>query len=431
LINQNSLEIKNSKEDIILSVNNVSKRFCRDLKRSLLYGVQDVAAELVGARRQEVELRKNEFWALKDVSFELKRGEALGLVGANGAGKTTLLRIISGLVRPDAGSVAVTGRVAPLLALGAGFNPILTGRENIHVNMSILGLSQQEIDKRFDDVVEFAEIGDAIDAPVQSYSSGMAARLGFASAIHTKPDILLIDEVLAVGDMRFRAKCYRRLAQLSEQNISFVLVSHNVNTILSVCNSAVLLSKGRFIDSGDAHTILQRYEEELLDYKNNRLTNTSIHHLASTNENTELKIIHVKFKDENSEILKTFCSGQFIKLCLGVKSERDFENIGFNILIDELSFEQRRVLRFSTYSERTSFNLSKGEDEIIIEMQSLGLKPGYYTMKVSISQSSLNLLDAIESYEFKVEQTNGMSECLFYQPKLWYVAGNNDHAKNP
>jgi lipopolysaccharide transport system ATP-binding protein len=431
LNDQNKLEINNSKEDVILSVNNVSKRFCRDLKRSLLYGVQDIAAELVGARRQEVDLRKNEFWALRDVSFELKRGEALGLVGANGAGKTTLLRIISGLVRPDAGSVEVTGRVAPLIALGAGFNPILTGRENIHVNMSILGLSQQEINERFDDVVEFAEIGDAIDAPVQSYSSGMAARLGFASAIHTKPDILLIDEVLAVGDMRFRAKCYRRLSQLSEQNVSFVLVSHNVNTILSVCNSAILLSKGRFVDSGNTHTILQRYEEELLDSKNNRSRNSSINHLASTNENTGLKIIHVKFRDENSKILETFCSGQFIKLCLGIKSERDFKNVGVNILIDELSFEQRRVLRFSTYSEETSFDILRGEDEIIIEMQFLGLKPGYYTMKASISQSPLNLLDAIESYEFKVEQTNGMSECSFYQPKLWYVARNDNYAKSP
>jgi lipopolysaccharide transport system ATP-binding protein len=138
--------------DVVLSVKSVSKRFCRGLKRSLFYGVQDVMGEVFGARRKDVVLRKEEFWALKDVSFDLKRGEALGLVGANGAGKTTLLRIISGLIRPDHGSVEVHGRVAPLIALGAGFNPSLTGRENIYVNMSILGLSKEELDDCFEDV---------------------------------------------------------------------------------------------------------------------------------------------------------------------------------------------------------------------------------------------------------------------------------------
>ncbi|MEL6502772.1 MAG: ABC transporter ATP-binding protein, partial [Cyanobacteria bacterium J06623_1] len=181
---------------------------------------------------------KREFWALSDISFELKKGEALGLVGKNGSGKSTLLRIIAGLIKPDTGTVRVKGRIAPLIALGAGFNPILTGRENIYANMSILGLSKREIDERFAEVVEFAEIGEAINAPVRSYSSGMAARLGFASAIHTEPDIILIDEVLAVGDSKFKTKCYNKLHELRQKRKSFIMVSHSSHAIATVCESA-------------------------------------------------------------------------------------------------------------------------------------------------------------------------------------------------
>jgi lipopolysaccharide transport system ATP-binding protein len=256
-----------SKKDIVLSVQGVSKKFCRSLKRSMFYGLQDITAELSGLRQTNETLRKEEFWALRDVNLQLRRGEAVGLVGANGSGKTTLLRMISGLIKPDTGSIWVKGRVAPLIALGAGFSPILTGKENIYANMSILGLSTQEIDEQFERVVEFAEIGDAIDAPVQSYSSGMAARLGFACAIHTNPDILLIDEVLAVGDARFRAKCERRLSELLSQGTSFVLVSHFFQGILNICQTAIYLSNGKLIASGNAREILDQYEQDLFSVK--------------------------------------------------------------------------------------------------------------------------------------------------------------------
>ncbi|MEC4888413.1 MAG: ATP-binding cassette domain-containing protein, partial [Scytonema sp. PMC 1070.18] len=158
-INEQEVSTKQTESEVILSANRVSKKFCRDLKRSLLYGVQDIASEVLGFGDKRDKLRPNEFWALNNVSFELRKGEALGLVGKNGSGKSTLMRVIAGLIKPDTGFVEVSGRVAPLIALGAGFNPILTGRENIYANMSILGLSKKEIDERFDEVVEFAEIG--------------------------------------------------------------------------------------------------------------------------------------------------------------------------------------------------------------------------------------------------------------------------------
>ncbi|MGH8614301.1 MAG: ABC transporter ATP-binding protein, partial [Gammaproteobacteria bacterium] len=173
--------------DVLVSVKNVSKKFSRSLRLSLAYGAHDILRELTGTPRCSSELRKAEFWALKDISFEVRRGAGVGLIGPNGSGKTTLLRLLSGLIKPDEGEIRILGRVAPLIALGAGFNPVLGGRENVYTNMAMLGLSHSEIEARFDDVLDFAEIGDAIDAPLQTYSSGMAARLGFACAIHTTP----------------------------------------------------------------------------------------------------------------------------------------------------------------------------------------------------------------------------------------------------
>ncbi|MDZ8055556.1 MAG: polysaccharide ABC transporter ATP-binding protein [Aulosira sp. ZfuVER01] len=426
-INEQEMALKpqNNENDIVLSVNGVSKKFCRDLKRSLMYGVQDIASELLGIRYKSDKLRKKEFWALDNVSFQLRRGEALGLIGKNGSGKSTLLRIIAGLIKPDTGYVEVNGRVAPLIALGAGFNPILTGRENIYANMSILGLSKKEIDQRFDEVIDFAEIGDAIDSPVQSYSSGMAARLGFASAIHTEPDILLIDEVLAVGDMKFRAKCYRRLAQLSKKGVTFVLVSHDTNTILSACNSAILLSMGKVVESGDTYATMQKYEESL--FANELTVSPGKFSLPEKpqNESNGLDITYLCFKDENLNIVPNPVSGQPITLCTGIKAYKKFQDIGFSLLIDELSVEGERILRLSTYTDETSFTVITGEDEIRIKMPYFCLKPGLYTMKVSISQGTLNILDAIESFKFTVKNLDSMSECSFYQPRHWYLASQD------
>ena len=230
--------------DVLLRADHVSKKFCRSLKRSLWYGVNDMAAEVVGGRKGDEPLRRDEFWAVNDVSLELRRGECLGLIGHNGAGKTTLLRILNGLVKPDRGVITLRGRVAALIALGAGFNPVLTGRENVYVNGAILGMSKREIDKHLDEIIDFAEIRESIDAPVQSYSSGMTVRLGFAIATTLDPDILLLDEVLAVGDASFRHKCYNRLAKLLSR-CAVILVSHSMDYVGHMCNRVVLMKRGQ------------------------------------------------------------------------------------------------------------------------------------------------------------------------------------------
>jgi len=230
--------------DVLVKVENVSKKFCRDLKKSLWYGMNDIVGEVFCRNGKRLDLRKEEFWALKDVSFELRRGECLGLIGPNGAGKSTLLRMLNGLIKPDSGEISVSGRVGALIALGAGFNPILTGRENIYVNGAVLGLTKREIDKKLDEIIDFAEIGDFIDAPVQSYSSGMQVRLGFAIAVQMEPDVLFIDEVLAVGDVGFRGKCYNTIYDMNK-DAAVIFVSHTMQHISRLCTQLMVLDHGK------------------------------------------------------------------------------------------------------------------------------------------------------------------------------------------
>jgi lipopolysaccharide transport system ATP-binding protein len=230
--------------DTLVKVDGVSKKFCRDLKTSLWYGVQDLNNEIRGRRHGgDGALRPREFWAVKDVTFELNRGECIGLIGGNGAGKSTLLKMINGLIKPDQGSIRMGGRVGALIELNAGFNPILTGRENIYVNGQVLGLTKREIDARMDEIIAFAEIDDFLDMPVQNYSSGMKVRLGFAVAAQMQPDILIIDEVLAVGDIGFRIKCLNRIQDFL-RDAAVIFVSHSMPLVARICNRVMVLDAG-------------------------------------------------------------------------------------------------------------------------------------------------------------------------------------------
>jgi ABC-type polysaccharide/polyol phosphate transport system ATPase subunit len=201
----------------------------------------------------------NEFWALREVSLEVQRGETFGLIGRNGAGKSTLLKVISRVMRPTSGRVIVRGRVAPLLELGAGFHPELTGRENVYLNGTLLGMSTAEIDRLFPEIVDFAEIGDFIDAPLRTYSTGMGARLGFAVATARRPDILLIDEVLSVGDMGFQEKCKARIDTYRRQGPTILLVAHSPTLIREVCERAVWLDGGRVCSYGVVDHVVDTY----------------------------------------------------------------------------------------------------------------------------------------------------------------------------
>lgn len=228
--------------EVLIKVDHVSKKFAKDLKKSLIYGLSDVFSGIT-RKKQDKSLREDEFWAVKDISFEVRRGECLGLIGHNGAGKSTLLKILNGLIAPDEGSVTMYGKVGALIELGAGFNPILTGRENIYNNGAIIGFSRQEIESKYDEIVAFAELEEFIDMSVQNYSSGMKVRLGFAIAAQMEPDVLIIDEVLAVGDLGFILKCFKQIDQLLP-NTAVVFVSHSMPMVARVSNQIMLMEKG-------------------------------------------------------------------------------------------------------------------------------------------------------------------------------------------
>ncbi|HEX9272838.1 MAG TPA: ABC transporter ATP-binding protein [Candidatus Binatia bacterium] len=250
----------------VVQVERVSKKFCRRLRYALWYGLTDLAAELAARQRgDDLKLRHAEFLAVDDVSFELRAGECIGLIGHNGAGKSTLLKMLNGLIRPDRGRITMRGRVGALIELGAGFSPVLTGRENIYINGAVLGFSKQQIDAKFDEIVDFAELHDAIDAPVQTYSSGMYVRLGFAVAAQLNPDIFLIDELLAVGDTAFRMKCFQHLLDIKNAGKTIVVVSHNMIDINRVCDRVMVMDTGMKIYEGDVSSGIATYEDLLLN----------------------------------------------------------------------------------------------------------------------------------------------------------------------
>lgn len=290
-----------NKGEVLVKVENLSKKFCKDLKLSLAYGMQDVARELMGKSSKEG-LRKNEFWAVNNVNFEIRRGECVGFAGHNGAGKSTLLKVLNGLIKPDKGSVTIYGRVAALIELGAGFNPILTGRENIYNNASVLGFSKKEIDEKLEQIIDFSEIREFIDAPVQTYSSGMKVRLGFSVAAQMEPDVLIVDEVLAVGDIGFRIKCLNRISELLK-TCAVIFVTHSMPQIGRVCTHIANMTKGEIKYWGtDIGYGISLYQEgfkkekstligsgiEILDFNLNGVS--GINHKIEYNKNIEIQL---------------------------------------------------------------------------------------------------------------------------------------------
>ena len=410
--------------EIVLKVDKVSKRFCRGLQKSLFYGIQDISSELIGLRTLSKNLRSEEFWALCDVDFELRQGESIGIIGKNGSGKTTLLRIISGLIRPDVGRVYIKGRVAPLIALGAGFNPILTGRENIYVNMSILGLSKQEIDNRFEDVINFAEIGDAIEAPLQTYSSGMAARLGFACAIHTDPDILLVDEVLSVGDIQFRAKCERKLAKLIENGTSIVLVSHVSQLIVSVCNRCLYLSQGKVVMMGEPQEVMDSYQSNLFSTETNQNYLADVINLPEkpSYSSEGADIISFCLKDEHKNTQRTLISGETAYFCIRCKITKPLENLGIYLSVFQLAEGVSLAFHVNSHADGHIFQPSLGDCEIQVQFPYVVLRPGLYSMNIYVKEGNVFVMDAYEAFQFTVAISDRSNQGTLYQPRSWAIS---------
>ncbi len=392
-----------SDPEVLITAEGASKKFCKDLRTSLAYGVQDLFGEALGRQRGE-QLRAKEFWAVQDVSFEVRRGECLGLVGRNGAGKTTLLRMLNGLIKPDRGHITMRGRVGALIALGAGFNPILTGRENVYVNGAVLGLSKADIDARFDEIVDFAELGEFIDSPVQSYSSGMSVRLGYSIASSLEPDILILDEVLAVGDEAFRLKCYQRIGKMMSQT-AVILVSHNMEHIGGICSSVLFLRNGR-----------QTYYPNTVEGIDAYFAANEISGSGGTSDGSvrivyqPIRTVHVQFE---SDCIRY---GERMMIDVFVDSDSEIKNVEISLtLVDQ---QHRAVLCYNSVRGGHEFNLEAGEQVIRFQLKEVMLHDGKYTWNLNLKRrdSIENLVYFVRAGQVKVSSPFRPLSAIPYLP---------------
>jgi len=336
-----------------------------------------------------------EFTVLRDVSFDIKKGETVGIIGRNGSGKSTLLQLICGILKPTSGSVQVNGRISALLELGAGFNPEFTGRENVYFQGILLGFTEAQMNDRFDDIAAFADIGDFIDQPVRTYSSGMFMRLAFAVAVHVDPDILMIDEVLAVGDIYFQQKCFDFIYRLQSHGASIIVVSHNPYLIEGLCHRAALLYRGVLSDLLPAKEILARYHEmsqeelpPLPDIKEDCRVGTH-----------ELYFERVLIENVNRSIVTTVKSTEPLRIVAEVFAKRSMDNVRFRFGL--CSSSNDLVTRIATIgiSEKILFS---GRHRISFTMNPCQLTSGWYYINASVDNKNVRLDTWQRATEFKV-----------------------------
>ena len=375
--------------DTVIKVENVSKKYCRELKHTMLYGIQDIAKNAIGLSSRSERLRDGEFWALDAVSFEVKKGETLGIIGANGSGKTTLLKLLNGIFMPDKGRIEISGKVGALIEVGAGFHPMLTGRENIYVNGAILGMSKKEIDKKFDDIVNFADIGDFIDSPVKHYSSGMYVRLGFAVAVHCEPDILLIDEVLAVGDEGFRRKCMSKLNEFKGAEKAIVLVSHSMELIQGFCNRAAWVDAGVIKDIGTSANVIDNYLRHVVDIRQ------TAEKRGRRWGNRDAEITDIRLFDSEGKEVEIIESGDKTLIAVQVRFKKNAENPIFGLLLR--NSEGAWVYGTNTMWHDMKFGtFHAGEEVTVTFRQRMYLVADVYYVDPSIAYS-----DGITSYDWQ------------------------------
>ena len=351
------------------------------------------------------------FWALRDINFEIPKGTTFGIIGQNGSGKSTLLQIITGILQPTTGSVQVNGRVSALLELGAGFNPGFTGRENVYMNGAIMGLSRDEIDKRFEEIAAFADIGDFIDQPVKTYSSGMYVRLAFSVAINVDPDILVVDEVLAVGDMFFKSKCIEKIKQMIEKEITLVFVSHDSGAVKSLCKKSILLNKGELIDYGESSKVVEKYfsmkvqsEQYVINNKIKKkvssesetelsksgsdifINNAEFQKRASFQriQNGKASFVNVQLLDEDENEIQFVEYEQNVILRMAIEIFEDIDVLGFGYLIRNKNGIE--VAHSGSYIENKKLqSVKKGERYIIDCRFKASLQHGNYNVVCTLA----------------------------------------------
>lgn len=360
-------------DDIILKVEHVSKKFCRGIKHVMLYGAKDIACSMIGLSSNSEKLRNGEFWAVDDVSFELRRGETLGLIGPNGSGKSTILKMINGIFMPDKGNVKIKGRMGALIEVSAGFHPMLTGRENIYINGAIIGMTKSEIDKKFDEIVDFAEIGDFIDSPVKHYSSGMYVRLGFAVAVHTDPDILLIDEVLSVGDMNYRMKCIEKIKEFQKTGKAIIFVSHEMSTVKKICQRSIWNQDGKIREMGDSNQIVDHFVDHM------RKMNVDLDNQSSVRSEA-LELLDIWSEDIEGKRRGDFRFSESVVICVKYNLRKHVNDLIFGIAL--FAGDNICVSALHTGIDDIILKPKIGINEIKIEYPNINLLSGTYYFNI-------------------------------------------------
>jgi len=337
-------------------------------------------------------IQSETFWALKDISFEIKRGEVVGIIGRNGAGKSTLLKILSRITAPTAGEVEIRGRVGSLLEVGTGFHPELTGRENIYLNGAILGMKKAEIERKFDEIVSFAEIEKFIDTPVKRYSSGMYVRLAFAVAVHLEPEVLIIDEVLAVGDAEFQRKCFNKIKTIGQGGRTILFVSHNMAAVRNICDRGFVLDKGCLVEQGETNYVVDKYLSHAFNQEGDR----------GIIETDSFVVDDVQIFSTASQVIKTFDP---VKISVTFTAKTDILDPGIYIAV--LSSESQRLSGLDFKDFRTVPVIRAGQHyEMGFSLDSLPLLPGIYQLEIHLKDMASHKIEIVpQTFQFEVAES--------------------------
>lgn len=405
-----------------ISLRHVTKKFKLQHEKYSTLRELFLSSVLFWKRRQLEELV-----ALNEISFEVPKGQSLGVVGDNGSGKSTLLKLILGITPPTSGQIKVQGKISALLELGAGFHPDLTGRENIYLNGSILGISKQTIERKMDEIIEFAELRQFIDTPIRHYSSGMYVRLGFSIAIHTDPEILLVDEVLAVGDSAFQQKCLHKVREFQANGKTIIIVSHDLGMIEKVCDRAILLKRGRIEKDDSALNTVKIYYERIIRQRKEFAEKYGETQIIPTQKrgyrtgSGEIKITKVRILDKNNRECYMFKTGDSMNLEIDYETDREIDNPIFGIGI---ATEEMTVLHATdTQMKRESLGKVSGKGTWRVSYPQLNLMQGKYVFGIGIYRDPISDSTAYDYhaclYSIYVSSDEMKSNGPMHLPQTW------------
>lgn len=401
-IQQTPTELEKTEDrEVVMTVRNVHKKFCLKLKRSMYYGILDLTKNLFGMKPDNRSLKQDEFWALEDINFNLHKGETLGIVGLNGSGKTTLLRVLNGIFPPDSGEIMIKGRVGGLIAVGAGFHPHMTGHENIFLNGTILGMTKDEIDAKMQSIIQFADIGNFLEAPVSTYSSGMKVRLGFSIAIHGEPEVLLVDEVLAVGDLSFKKKCMQKLQEL-KKNTSTIFISHNMAQVERICDRVLILDHGKVLDTGGSHEMIVRYSNLAINNEKSQLGSN----LKIVDSTGDIKNLNLKIRDAKDEEQSKFQHGDDIAFDFSFTSLFEFIKPILGVVIEN----SEGIIVAGTNNLYTAVeNIKAGENRIVCKILKIPLLSGNYKLHFKWKLADNTALFEAYSQTFSIAESTELA----------------------